>query len=381
MKKITSILLIVAMIATMTITAFATGYNESITDLVDSASFTFTKHYEIAGATDGKSPAETFKVTFANYQVNNVSGATPAITVTNMPKINNGEAISLDEATVGTAAADATVTGTVTLPTYTHVGDYWYAVTETKGTTAGVTYDDNTYYLHVQVIEGESGLIRLVTLHTNAPDADGAPVAEDDVKNDGILNTYSNGTLAITKEVTGNMGEVNREFEVTVTFKYTSAENTVKSVISYNDGTAGSITATDWAKDGNTYTATAVINVKNGETVTFDNIPYGVTYTVVETDYTADGYNHEFAFAASDNSTDVVTAEAAEGTDAEKWAAAKATGSITDASDELTITNNKEITIDIGVILENAPYIALILVVFVGGVALVVSKRKKALSK
>ncbi len=387
MKKLASILLVVALMATMTISAFAAtpaGYNNTdvVADLADTPSFTFTKHYEIAGDTDGLSPAETFKVTFTNYQVNNVYGASPAITVSTMPKINGGAALSLTEATVGTAAADGTVTGTVTLPAYPHVGDYWYTVTETTGTTAGVTYDDNTYYLHVQVInDGAGDFLRLVTLHTNAPDADGNPVELNDTKNDGILNTYSNGNLAITKEVTGNMGDLDRQFEATVTFKYESAVNTIKSTITYDDGTASSIAPADWAKDGNVYTATAVINVKNGETVTFKNIPYGVTYTVVETDYSADGYTHSFAFAASDDDTDTVVAEAAVGTAAEKWAAAKATGSISDATDELTLTNNKATNIDIGVIVENAPYIALILVVLAGGVALIISRRKKALGE
>ncbi|MDD5803094.1 MAG: hypothetical protein PUE78_02095, partial [Clostridia bacterium] len=45
------------------------------------------------------------------------------------------------------------------------------------------------------------------------------------------------------------------------------------------------------------------------------------------------------------------------------WNTASATGSITDASDTVTITNTKVSTIDVGVITSNAPYVAMLLLV------------------
>ena len=90
----------------------------------------------------------------------------------------------------------------------------------------------------------------------------------------------------------------------------------------------------------------------------------------VETDYSGEGYTHSFAFENAD-SGDAVTAEGG------SWANAKATGTITDAEDKLTITNNKESEIDVGVLLENAPFIALIVFVLAAAVILIVFAVKR----
>ena len=52
-----------------------------------------------------------------------------------------------------------------------------------------------------------------------------------------------------------------------------------------------------------------------------------------------------------------------------------ATGSISDASDVLTITNNKDTTIDVGVITSNAPYAAML--VLAGLAVLLYVRRRK----
>ena len=61
---------------------------------------------------------------------------------------------------------------------------------------------------------------------------------------------------------------------------------------------------------------------------------------------------------------------------AEKWNEAKATGSISDDSDTITITNNKISVIDIGVMISDAPYVALLLLI---GIVVVVFIRKKSI--
>ena len=366
----------------------ATGYNtndgsDPANPLSDTTSFTFTKHYDLEGdTTDGKSPAEDFTVTFTPKSFFNVP-ASANMTVAGMPSIANAVLSATKGAADTSAATNVTadtsaatnVTAEVTLPAYAYVGDYWYEVRETAGDTAGVTYDNAVYYLHVQVVhesDSSNNLLRLVTLHSAEPQADGTPAASGDTKNDGITNTYRNGSLSVKKTVTGNMGDLTKEYTATVTFSYTSdaAACPVRSDVTYTDGTEKTIAASNWTKADGKWTASATLTLSHDETVTFENLPYGVSYEVVETDYSGEGYTHSFAFENAD-SGDAVTAEGG------SWANAKATGTITDAEDKLTITNNKESEIDVGVLLENAPFIALIVFVLAAAVILIVFAVKR----
>lgn len=361
---LTSAMLVMAT-ASMNVSA---AYNDKATGYTDTSSFTFTKHYVLEGdTTNGKSPAETFTVTAAPYSFANVPASANMTTAT-MPTIST---ITVS-ANTGAADTDNTtnVTADVTLPTYSYVGDYWYELKETAGNTAGVTYDDKSYYLHVQVLNNDdlSGLIRLVTLHDSAPNSNGTPSTDN--KNDGITNTYSNGSLSVKKEVKGNMGDKHQTYTATVVFESTLP---VKSEIKYTDETVKTLVFDTTANASGKYTATATLTLSKDETVTFTNIPYGVTYTVTEDDYSADGYAHSFTFDsdATTESSDTVTAEG--GT----WSNAKATGSISDASDAVTIINEKDVTVDVGVILDNAQYFALFGIAAAGLAGVFIIRRKK----
>ena len=81
-------------------------------------------------------------------------------------------------------------------------------------------------------------------------------------------NTY--GNLTVTKTVDGNAGSTTKEFSFTVTLKDTSISGT------YGDMTFVNGVATFTLTDGSSKTATG--------------LPNGVGYTVVEADYSADGY-------------------------------------------------------------------------------------------
>ena len=375
-KNILSLLFAAVLLMTLPLAAFASnayntnGGTDPANPLSDTTKFTFTKHYTLVGAASGQSPAEDFTVTFTPYAVANTP-ASAGITVATMPAI----ATATLSAAAGAATGD--ITAEITLPTYSNIGDYWYQVAETAGSTAGVTYDSNQYYLHVQVVhesDSSTNLLRLVTLHTKAPNADGTPNTTGDSKNDGITNTYSNGTLAVKKVVSGNLGDKTKEYQATVEFTYTSADSAncpVKSTIQYTDGTAKTIATTDWAYASGAWKATAALTLSDNETVTFTNLPYGVAYTVTETDYSADGYTHTFAFASDDSGSDTVTAEG--GT----WSNAKATGTIADDADELTITNEKTSEIDVGVLVENAPFFGIFALAAAGLFVLLISKRRK----
>lgn len=415
-----------------------TGLNTSTDNISDTSTITLQKDY-VNGSKlqqNTNSPAETFTFTIEQYGLWNVGDAgngQAKYSKDNMPTFSNSNIITADKGAAGTTSANKPSVQ-LPVPTYNAVGDYWYKVTETDNNTAGVIYGTNdsetenmtsangahksVYYIHVQVTNAamKGQYIRTVTLHKTAPGTDVTTNAayetwystnnkntagQNDKKVADIQNKYYAGSLNITKKVTGNAGDKNELFQVTVTFKNESKAN-MNSDITYKnfyeaDGTqTTAATSLNWTDTVETSgTATTHTNetkevkfyVKDDTTVTFDNIPYGVTYTITETQPSDDKYTHTFAHENADVTVtfdgvslaaDGVTAESTNTSKkaAEKWNEAKATGSISDDSDTVTITNEKTSVIDVGVVTSDAPYVALLLLI---GVVVVVFIRKKSI--
>ncbi|BFH66711.1 hypothetical protein J27TS7_38960 [Paenibacillus dendritiformis] len=84
------------------------------------------------------------------------------------------------------------------------------------------------------------------------------------------------GGLLIRNTVTGNGGDVNKEFEYTVTFTGAGADRTY--TYTKPDGTTGTIRSGD------------KLLLKHGQTVTIAGILKDTLYIVTEADYTSDGY-------------------------------------------------------------------------------------------
>lgn len=337
MKKLVSLLLALVMILSLSAVVFA---EETTYD--DMETVTITKHYEKDGTT-AVSPAETFNFTIERTAV---SDAAADVTVNNMPLPTIGS-VEYSAGDAGSANKDKEIT--INLPEYTSVGIYTYTIKETAGTTAGVTYYGNDIQLKVTVIE-QNGKVRVAAVHTEA----GFNGTKDNGKTDEITNTYTAGTLAVTKNVTGLLGDKQKEFKVTVTF-YAPQGKTVNGTITYQEGTAPkTLTFTD-------NIAVAEITVKDGTTITFENIPDGVTYSVVEDSYS----DYTTTYADLDGAT--------------KEEKADGCGTISGSeNDTVTITNNKDGNVDTGVVLDSLPYI-LVLTIAVAGVAvLFVKKRHEA---
>lgn len=418
-------------------TTTGTGLNTSMTDISDTSTITLQKDYVNGSESqqNTNSPAETFTFTIERYGLWNVGengNGQAKYSKDNMPTFSNSNTITADK---GAAGTNPTTKPSVqlTVPTYEAVGDYWYKVTENDNNTAGVIYGTNdsetedtrsangahkrVYYIHVQVTNGatKGEYIRTVTLHKTAPESvitnanyetwysknNENTEGQNDKKVADIQNKYYAGSLNIKKTVTGNAGDKNELFQVTVTFKNESKANmnsdiTYKNFYDVNGNQTKVATPLGWTDEvGISGTATThtsetkkvVFYVKDDTTVTFNNIPYGVTYTVTETQPSDDKYTHTFAHKKADVTVtfdgvslaaDGVTEESTDtsNTAAKKWNEAKATGSISDDSDTITITNNKISVIDIGVMTSDAPYVALLLLI---GIVVVVFIRKKSI--
>lgn len=333
--------------------AFAEGQ-----EVVPATAPHITKKYT-ATNTGTASPAETFTFAAVATKVKNAGvkadGTTP-ITEADAPKLTIAPAAyGANGAATDGAPMNLEITKDKAFP---NVGIYYYTVTETPSGTAGVTTHAGAMLLKVYVVYNEAGtaLEEKYVFYNGMDSTTGEGTTG--TKGAAIENTYSAGSLEVTKEVTGNLGDKNKKFNVTVTFT-APAGKTVAGDISYVENReTKTIKPSDW-KDG---VATKRIAVADGDTITFTNIPYGVTYTVVEDDYTkaADGTTKDYDPAKYEFSD------------------TNPTKAIDSATDTVTITNNKgDSNIDTGVILDNAPYILMLTVVAAGAMTLVIKKRRE----
>ncbi len=236
---------------------------------------------------------------------------------------------------------------TIELPEYTKVGVYEYTLEEVAGDTAGVTYRTDTLKLVITVINVEGGKIRVAGVHTESTGKTKSDKFDD--------NKYSAGSLNVKKVVEGNLGDKNKKFDFTVVF----TNNTGKEIKSEITATVAGHAVNDFnvAWDANKQ-YTYDFSLAHDETATFANLPYGVTYTVTEADYTGDkgGYQTPVTAYSEDAGTH---------------------NAIDTASETLTVTNTKTGDVDTGVILDNAPYILMLAVVAGAAMTLVIKKRRE----
>lgn len=327
MKKILSIMFAIILALSMGTVALA----EEEKKYEDMPAVTITKVYELTNP-GTISPAETF--TFSELKNFSVTDAAEGVTTDNMPT----PTISSISYNLGDAGSDnMSKTAVITLPeNYSSVGVYTYTFTEIPGETAGVTYYDKEIKLVVTVLQGENGKLRVAAVHTETEGGKS--------KTDKFPNVYSAGSLAITKVVTGNMGDQSKYFNVTVTL----------------NGEEGKEYAESYAVTGGSFSGNpesikidvpTEFQLKHGDTITIENLPYGVTYTVAEDDYRTEGYREAQIDFKDKNKT------------------------IDTASDTVTITNNKNQDVDTGILLDNVPYVLLLACVF-GGMSVFFAKRR-----
>ncbi len=283
------------------------------------------------------------------------------------------------------AAIDADTTKSVEVELdakwFPEIGKYTFEITETAGITAGVTYNNKSIYLVVTILRTDA--------NTGVNDVNNAKYVaavhyetEDGLKESQIVNEYRAGSLAVNKQITGNMANKDDTFEVTVTFKAPEGKK-IESEIYYADGTTTVSKAT--VNEDKTF-ATAVITLGHDETVVFTNIPYGVTYTVVESEEKYPDYKASYAYSDStytvDGLNNGIDTKDTEKTDDDEMATYKAmdksNASIDVNADLVTITNNKDTEVDTGISVDSIPYIAMLGVVAIGGTGLVISKKRRS---
>ena len=169
------------------------------------------------------------------------------------------------------------ITTNITQPTWTTTGNTWsLAYTNLD------QFDDEGVRYQYRITENG------VPVNYEAIDSTNT----DPTKTYEIRNIRK-GALEIHKEVSGNRGETDREFHFTVTLTGRSSAGTQAADVD------GEYTAVYTNQDGSTEQKTitftegksAEFTLKHNESLTIQNLPAGIGYTVTETEANQDGYS------------------------------------------------------------------------------------------
>jgi len=162
--------------------------------------------------------------------------------------------------------------------TFKQAGIYTFHLSEQNEGKAGYTYDNTVWDLIVEVeaVE-ENGEALLRIANSIYQKMENGSVAT--ASNAAFTNTYVPGTgsLTLKKEVTGQAGEKNREFQFKV-FLTDKLGTPVSGSFTYTGSRSGSIS----------HGGTVVL--KHDEHITISGLPEGTSYEVVETEANRDGY-------------------------------------------------------------------------------------------
>lgn len=364
MKKVVSVALALVMVLALGMVAFA-----------DNADTTFNVpvYYNYPAENAGTvKPAETFTIAISDCtnKAENVPTFASKSVALAFAESSNQEDVQFAEFTVNGSSLKK-------------AGVYTYNITETPAHDyAGMTYDETVAVLTLYVLAGEKPgefTVKTVITYDEGKVNGGKKNVDtqkyektEDTSEAGatFTNIYkaasfdpsgSNKGLSISKSVTGNMGDKSADFTVVVNFE--SAKE-LAAPIKYTDGTDKTVTLTKGLEDS-TYKGSATITVKHGETVTFDNVPYGVTYSVAENDYSEDGYTTTYTL---DGET-YTPAQGTTGISAQTVAA---------PSIAVGITNANGIDVpDTGVFLDYLPY-AIVVAIVIAAVGVFIIKKRKS---
>lgn len=261
-------------------------------------------------------------------------------------------------------------------------GKYCFEIKETSNGTPGVTYDNSTRYLVITVANNDNlnGYVYYAQLYdSNYSPATSIKGQATGTKVDGanaFTNTYTANNVVISKDIKGSLSDLAAKFTFKV--KLTAADGKtanqyVGAKVVHSDDAA--VTAnTVWAvSEKNSAEDAGWYEVKLGrnEQIELENLPEDIVVTVKETDggeytveqnpsdITSKNANTSYTKIGTMNNSGVVTA------------------TVGTANGSIGFINTKEGTPDMGVVLDNAPYIAMLAIVAIGGVALMLNKRRR----
>lgn len=414
LKKFFAGVLAAAMMLTVGATAaFADTPSDNVisvssTALESNGSFKLTKNYKVE---KGVAPFEefTFKLNYVGYEKKDSK-------VTTLPNVSNVEKKAKFDNTIGgstsqglPAKTDGAYTKDFTIDisdlkiSETGTGIYVYKITEDQGSTPAVKYDNSELYMVVTVthkvdpnkniIDGYDYYVALRRGGSVTNNADGSItyVEGEKVQNtNAFTNTYGkdgdNETvhdLVISKEIAGSFADLGETFEFDVTLtgekkgdkdlSYAGA-----TVVHSDDKADNGVKAKDVWEIG----ATKTVKLGRNDYIQLSNLPAGVTVTVLEKSATVENGkvvsgDYTVTLNKANKTIDSKNFTAIGDFGAQEVVANTVGAETTNSDSHITIVNTKEGTPDMGVVLDNAPYIAMLAIVAIGGVALMLNKRRR----
>lgn len=263
------------------------------------------------------------------------------------------------------------------------VGKYTFTIVESM---------DKVY----QSVTAERGTVTMVISKVNAKEVDATATAEfgyfvalKDSDGNKILateafkNKYGDGNiqnLKLSKTVHGALGNLSKDF--TFKIKFTKANDLKNNTDTglYKGPQVTDLSDTATIKDGTTnidknayleldkeYTVT----LQHGDSLDLSNLPAGIKYEIYENGSQVD--NGAVVVTVDEvKYTVTVTNMAFDTTENTKIKDA-----ISDEDVTVAFQNTNPDSPDMGVVLDNAPYIAMLAIVAIGGVALMLNKRRR----
>lgn len=328
LKKIAAFVLAGTMAIGMSATVFAA--DPSSEALKDKEKFTKTF------ITDGDTyqPAATFTFTQPTGAAPTDNEEVSGIPVSNGeggPVVTLGEAKFEAATTIGPKTKDVSITyGDLTnvVP-----GVYKYSFNEETSSNTNIKCDTATKYLYVFVALDEKGGKTV----TGASMSDGTSKKVAGITNEYGKDEKGNDTLhdlTITKDITEDMANVNETFTFKV--KVTSADGKAKYKVVVTR--KGEVDSTITSIDANT--ETSINDIGKGDSIKIYSLAKNDTYTVEEVEANTNGYTAKI--------------------NGEADADGKTKGKVADADEEVNYDNYKKAATPTGIIMNYAPYIAML---------------------
>ena len=381
LKKFFAGVLAAAMMLTVGATA---AFAETPTAITHNQALTATSEiplYKTYEVKNGTAPAETFTFQVKYLQAIRQDKAATAPYNTETVINLTGKETAFGSMTKGSESKSFTVTPTeLGLGNPTGTGKYLYEISENAGQTVATTYAAPVY-MAVTVahkVDAETNQIKTgeyeyyVTMFSSKEAAISATSDSTTGKvnnTEAFTNTYGDGnlyTLTLDKTVQGSFGDLGETFTFVIEFTG-DANKYANVVVDTNEGTiknAGGEAVTSLALN-----APYTITLGHKNKIVFNNLPKDIGYRIYEKNTTADSKNGQYTVSVADTTMQNVTI--GENT------VLGVTGSVNDVNVNVSFVNTHEGTPDMGVILDNAPYIAMLAIVAIGGVALMLNKRRR----